>query len=174
MPGLILPKRPTLFQYPWLWVPSREFAQRRCCCGGGNCTDYCQSGTGPAQYSVTFAGIANWLCPDCTTLNDTFILSWSQSLYDTYGSCAWVYELSPVVCDGWSYFHWITLNILSTDIGVAITQNDPYASGGHSILFNKGGLTAPFDCALANESIPYYTSSSFCTASSATCHATAL
>ena len=75
-----------------------------CCCrrvGSVDC-DSC-SDRGPAQWSVTLAGISDDLaCPeaDCDQLNDTFILSSCYLQLGTYVSkCDWGYELSkPGLC----------------------------------------------------------------------------
>jgi hypothetical protein len=121
----------------------------------------CIDGNAPRQYEVTFSGLTNGSCSDCSFLNGTFVL-------DNDGSgatlCTWRYNLPASFC-GTS--KWIGLNINST-LGVVGVYIGPDGTSQF-----EQTMSFPIDC----ENLGSVTSANYsghCNSTGATCTISAI
>ncbi len=113
-----------------------------CCCGGGVC-DLCVAGTIPSQMQVTFSGLENQVCEECTTFNtEIFVLDYiSPCLWGMtdLGVCSAI-SLQVLLADNgapWNLRIWIGLKIA------------PGSDWGWHIP----NLSEPLDCSAFNNDV---------------------
>ena len=100
-----------------------------CCCLVAGC-DQCAENTFDHDMQVVIAGLANDVCSDCDSLNDSFVVPWAQ---DTGSACRWTLDISGVSTCDYNTMNVFIGNFIPNQITVRVEIS---AVGGINILWD--------------------------------------
>lgn len=149
-----------------------------CSCGGASgapCTDACDEGDAPAEFTVVISGITDDTCTECAAnYNGTFVLQQQAPL----NPCKWKYEYDTPVCDhGGPFDVGEVLELELTESGGTVTIEVAWKTGDGipaNIISWQATEPATIDCLFSGRVIPFATEALGCLGASSTCTVTAV